>query len=173
MTVAAVDLDQHAGRTTGACFWLCLAAGLSSSRWVPDQALPAAISTLLDQTRALDLRSLDRARASVIKDSPLGSLAAALREFFCGGESAVLLRMDMLTRIYEAFACLEASGPRRTMATYKAWVERLSQNEYADELVIVPVAMELNIRTVCVHFHTAAGSTTMGCKHVPQHRCHG
>ena len=64
----------------------------------------------------------------------------------------MLLRRDMLTRIYEAFACLEASGPRRTMATYKAWVERLSQNEYADELVIVSVAMELNIRIVCVPF---------------------
>ena len=47
-------------------------------------------------------------------------------------QSAVLLRMDMLTRIYEAFACLEAGGPQRTIAMYKAWVQRLSQNEYAD-----------------------------------------
>ena len=152
MNVAVVDLGQHAGRTTGACCWLCLVAGLSSSRWVPDQTLPAAIPKLLDQTRALDLRSLDRARGSVIKDRPLGSLAAALREFFCGGESAVLLRMDMLTSIYEAFVCLEANGPRRTIATYKAWVEKLGQNEYADELVIVAVAMELKIRILCVPF---------------------
>ena len=56
----------------------------------------------------------------------------------------------MLLRIYEAFACLEASGPRRTIATYKALVERLSQREYADELVIVAVA--INIRIVCVPF---------------------
>ena len=114
--------------------------------------MPASIPSLLDQTRALDLRSLDRARSSVIKDSPLGCLAAALREFFCGGDSAVLLRMDMFTRIYEASACLEASGPRRTIATYKAWVERLSQREYADELVVVAVAMEFGIRIVCVPF---------------------
>ena len=152
LNVAVVDFGQHAGRTTGACFWLCLAAGLSSSRWVPDQALPDAIPTLLEQTRALDLQSLDRARSSVVKDSPLGLLAASLRQFFCAGESAVLLRRDMLIRIYEAFACLDASGPRRTVATYKAWVERLSQNEYADELVIVAVALELNIRIVCVPF---------------------
>ena len=64
----------------------------------------------------------------------------------------MLLRTDMLTRFYEAFACLEASGPRRTIATYKAWVEKLGQNEYADELVIVAVAMELKIRILCVPF---------------------
>ena len=119
---------------------------------MPDQALPAAISTLLDLTRALDLRSLDGARGSVIKDGPLGSLAAALRALFCGGESVALLRMDMLTVIYEAFACLEGNGPRRTIASYKAWVERLGKNEYADELVIVAVARELKIRIVCVPY---------------------
>ena len=63
-----------------------------------------------------------------------------------------MLRVDTLGRIYEAFACLEASGPRRTIATYKAWVERLGKNEYADELVMLAVAMELNIRIVCVPF---------------------
>jgi len=31
-------------------------------------------------------------------------------------------------------------------------VVRLGQNEYADELVIVAVALELNIRIVCVPF---------------------
>ena len=64
----------------------------------------------------------------------------------------MLLRMDMLTRIYEAFACLEATGPQQTIATYKAWVERLSQREYAGELVVVAVAMEFGIRIVCVLF---------------------
>ena len=62
----------------------------------------------------------------------------------------MLLRMDMLTRIYAAFACLEEGGPQRTIALCKAWVERLGQNEYADELVILAVAMELNVRIVCV-----------------------
>ena len=38
VNVAVVDFGQYAGRTTGACFWLCLAAGLSSSRWVPGTA---------------------------------------------------------------------------------------------------------------------------------------
>jgi hypothetical protein len=152
LNVAVVDLGQYAGLTTGACFWLCLAAGLASSSWVPDQTLPVAVPTLLDQARALDLRALDQKTGSIIKESALGSLAAALREYFCAGESPVLLRMDMLTRIYEAFACLEASGPQRTMAMYKAWLKRLGQNEYADELVILSVAMELRVRIVCVPF---------------------
>ena len=39
---------------------------------------------------------------------------------------------------------------RRTIATYKAWVERLGKNEYADEFVIVAVAMELKLRIGCV-----------------------
>ena len=114
--------------------------------------MPASISPLLDQTRASDLRSLDRASGSVIKDSPLGCLAAELRDYFCGGESAVLLRGDIYTKIYEAFACLEATGPRRTIVIYKAWVQRLSQREYADELVVVAVALELGVRIVCVPF---------------------
>ena len=60
--------------------------------------------------------------------------------------------MDMLTRIYEAFACLEARAHRRTIAMYKAWVDKLGRNEYADELVIVAVAMELHVRIVCVPY---------------------
>ena len=36
------------------------------------------------------------------------------------------------------------------IALYKAWVERLSQREFADELVIVAVARELNVRLICV-----------------------
>ena len=37
----AVHLGEHAASTTGACFWLCLAAGLSQCNWLLDtQALP-------------------------------------------------------------------------------------------------------------------------------------
>ena len=42
--------------------------------------------------------------------------------------------------------------PQRTIATYKAWVERLSQRKYAEELVVVAAAMEFGIRIVCVPF---------------------
>ena len=171
INVAVVDFGQHAGCTTGACFWLCLAAGLSSSRWMPNEALPAGISTLLDQTRAFDLRSLDRAPNPIIKDSPLGLLAVALRDFFCAGESAVLLRMDMLSKIYQAFACLEGTGPSRTMATYKAWVRNLSQNEYADELVIVAVALELGIQIVCVPFTPKQASHPWALSKYPNSNC--
>ena len=37
--VDVLDFGQHAGETTNACFWLCLAAGLASSRWLPADGL--------------------------------------------------------------------------------------------------------------------------------------
>ena len=49
-----VDLGQHACSTTGACFWLCLSAGLSVSDWhIHAQALPgiADCESLLAEIR--------------------------------------------------------------------------------------------------------------------------
>ena len=36
LRVRVVDLGQHAGPTTGACFWLCLAGALSTCGWELD-----------------------------------------------------------------------------------------------------------------------------------------
>jgi hypothetical protein len=154
LEVGVVDFGQHAGATTGACFWLCLAAGLASLDWSPDcvngQALPAVLATLLAETRAMDLRALDRAEPGLIKDTPLGKLAATLRHHFCAGPSPVLLRLGMMDRIFQAFAGLQEDGPTRTLQMYKRWVEKLATREFADELVVVAVAMELKIAIVCV-----------------------
>ena len=64
----------------------------------------------------MDLHALNLAAAALTKDSPLGLLAAALREHFCSGTSAVMLRVDMMDRIYQAFACLEDDGSAAGLA---------------------------------------------------------
>jgi hypothetical protein len=58
----------------------------------------------------------------------------------------------MMTRIYEAFACLEQDGAARTLSGYRHWVQSLATREYADELVLIAVALELKVRIVCVPF---------------------
>ena len=58
-------------------------------------------------------------------------------------------------RIYQAFAGLQEDGPERTLGMYKHWVGRLATKEFADELVLIAVAIELRIRIVCVPFTPA------------------
>jgi hypothetical protein len=151
-----VDFGLHAGDTTNACFWLCLAAGLAASNWFPDsvdgQALPIVVNTYLTETRAMDLHLLDKATAKLIKGTPLGMLASTLRQHFCDGASSVLMRSDMMARIYQAFAGLQEDGSDRTLPMYTRWVTRLASNEFADELVLVAVAIELKIRILCIPF---------------------
>ena len=59
LRVDVIDFSQYAGRTTNACFWLCLAAGLASSSWSSDSvvghALPANIVAKLTDARAMNL----------------------------------------------------------------------------------------------------------------------
>ena len=61
-------------------------------------------------------------------------------------------------RNYLAFAGLEEDGPTRTIGVYKTWVNRLATNEFADELVLVAVAIELNIRIVVAPCTPAAAT---------------
>ena len=58
----------------------------------------------------------------------------------------MLLRDDMKARIYSAFAALGPRGPKRSEQMYLSWVQKLATKEYADELVVVCVALELDIR---------------------------
>jgi len=147
-----LDLGQYAGRTTGACFWLCLAAGLAEcAPHVLAQALPG----ISDARQAVAHLGAQGVRACVGGDhrhTPLGVVAEALRTRFCGGDSAVLLRGDMKARIYYAFASLETRGPARTEQMYVRWVQKLATKEYADELVALCVALELGIRIAIIPY---------------------
>ncbi len=154
-----LDLGQYAGRTTGACFWLCLAAGLAErAPHVLVEALPGSP----EERRAVEQLCDVGARASAVGDhrrTPLGAVAEALRTRFCGSESAVLLRPDVKARIYNAFAGLDIRGPARTEQMYARWVEKLATREYADELVLLCVAMELGVRITVIPYTPPLANT--------------
>ena len=57
------------------------------------------------------------------------------------------MRPDTMGRIYQTFA-----GPARSLAEYKNWLANLATKAFADELVLVAVAMELKVRIVAVPF---------------------
>jgi hypothetical protein len=160
--VRAIDLGQYAGKTTAACFWLSLAAGLSRTDWhLYAQALPGLenVAELHREVHALPVEELDlRTFDGNIRDSPLGLLAERLRRYMCAGSSAVLLRRDMIDKLFPAFGAIDAHSHRRQLSHYKDWVAKLAMKEYADELVAVAVAFELRIRIVCVPF-TPRGTT--------------
>ena len=154
-----VDLGQHADSTTGACFWLCLAAGLSECDWhIDTQALPgiADCENLLAEVRLAAPHLLDNAPSRDIEHSAVGRLAYRLRQYMCAGAEPVLLRYTMMSKIYAAFASLGADTNVRNLDTYKNWVHKLATKEYADELVIIACALELHIHIVCIP-HTPSG----------------
>ena len=106
------------------------------------------------------------------KTSPLGLCAEALRSYFCVGSDAVLLKPHVRAKLYPAFAALGNNGPARTEAVYTQWVQKLATREYADELVLLAVALELPVRLVVIPYTpessdrpwviTAYGAPSMG-----------
>ena len=82
VNVAVWDFGQHAGRTSGACFWLCLAAGLAESKeGVLTQVLPGHHAACLSLAR---LRSKG-VRACALpspRRTDLGTRVEALRKYF-------------------------------------------------------------------------------------------
>ena len=94
-----------------------------------------------------------------VRRSALGLLAEALRQHLCFGPTAVLLRADIKEKIYLAFASLAVQGVQRQQRTeqhYERWVAKLAFKEYADELVVLAVALELAIRIVVVPYTPAS-----------------
>ena len=131
---------------------MCLAAGLTEcGPGAVAQALPGDCPAW---RAAAELRAqgVQRCVDDGVRFSPLGTVAEALRTRFCGGDAAVLLRADMKARIFQAFAGLEVGGVARTEAMYTRWVEKLATKEYADELVVMCVALELAIRITIIPY---------------------
>ncbi len=150
-----VDLGQHAASTTGACFWLCLAAGLSKSGWrIEAHALPGLADSveLLADVQAMPLVDLDGKPGRDIAQTPLGRFAFKLRQYMCAGPGSVLLRPDMKDKVYAAFAGIDPNDAARTLSMYKNWAQKLATKEYADELVLLACALELRVRIVCVPY---------------------
>ena len=91
------------------------------------------------------------------RHSPLGQFAVALREYFCHGGGAVLLREELKSRLYPAYAVLGFGGPKHMEELYAGWVQKLATSEYADELVVLAVTLELPVRIVVIP-HTPASA---------------
>ena len=69
------------------------------------------------------------------------------------------MRADVKNRIYAAFAFLESNGVQRTELLYERWVQKLATKEYADELVVLAVALELSIRIVIIPYTPESASS--------------
>ena len=63
---------------------------------------------------------------------------------------SVLLKPNIRAKVYPAFAALDNNGSARMDAMYKQWVGKLDTGEYADELVLLVVALELPVRLVVI-----------------------
>ena len=68
----------------------------------------------------------------------------------CGSERAVLPLRLLCARHAHVLCAHDVRRAARTEAMYKKWVQRLSSVEYADELVVLAVAVELRIRICCI-----------------------
>ena len=147
LVVEAKDFGMYAARTVNACFWLSLAAALTRSSWAISNRLRDALPGF-ESARNVSLP----AHTKDVRCSELASLAAQLRHHMCLGEEAAMLKPYIRDSIYQAFAALGDGGPPRTLQSYKAWVAKLASNEFADELVVLATAMELNVRIVCVPY---------------------
>ena len=162
MTV--VDLGQHARGTTGACFWLCLAAGLSRIGWnapAASDAFSDSEPALVHRVAAMSFEDLNvGCRSRALDKSPVGELAARLRQHFCVGPQAILLQPRVVQTVFPAFALIAARADRGGINDYKRWVGRLGCTEYADELIIHTAARGLGIKLRIVPYtpRTAAGT---------------
>ena len=141
----AKDFGMYAHGTVDACFWLSLAAALTRSSWAVtaqhQDSFPgfqfACDAGIPDDTKD-------------IRYSEVATFAVLLRHHMCFGDRAAMLKSYIRDSIYQAFAALGVGGPPRTLQCYKCWVAKLASNEFADELVVLATAMELNVRIVCV-----------------------
>ena len=151
--VKVLDFGMYAGETTNACFWLALAAGLAKSAWqINTQALPGLSDSVevLQRVRAMPLCHLHLSQG--VRLSPLGLLAEKLRRYMCAGSSAILLKPAVQARLFPAFAAIDSKSGPRELQHYKQWVARLADKEFADELVLLAVVLELGIRIVAIPY---------------------
>ena len=80
----------------------------------------------------------------------LGARTEGQRTYFCSGTAAALTRPDLMARLYPTFAALDVRCPSRDESVYRKWVHKLPSSEYADELVVLAVALELRICICCM-----------------------
>ena len=68
-----------------------------------------------------------------------------------------MLREDVKSILYPAYAVLGFGGPERFEELYTGRVQKLATSEYAEELVVLAVALDLPVRIVIIP-HTPASA---------------
>jgi hypothetical protein len=135
------DFGIRADLYVNACFWLSVVAGWS--RCPLQHYEDIALNELAADVHALRVQNLAALTSRHPKGmDALGKLAHRLRMLVCSEEG--FMRQSAQLRIWApAFAGLQAVGVHRRVASfddYKAWLLRVSDHEFADELVLAATA---------------------------------
>ena len=140
------------------CLWL---------QRCPDQPGDQQVDT---EERYLDLRQHGtlhcRATSTRFETARLQPSQCSFARTCAAVPNAILNRVDMRNKVYQAFAALAGDGRARTLHTYTQWVAKLAQNEFADELVVLATSLELRVRITCVPY-TPLGATPWAISQYP------
>ena len=83
-------------------------------------------------------------------DDAVGLLADRLRQHFCA-PGGIMYQPEMVQLLLPAFAALD---PRRgcaaTIGSFKQWLNRVATRDFADELVLLAIALHLRLWIVAL-----------------------
>ena len=151
---SVIDAGMIAATTTNACFWLSLVAAWSRLPRMPydDAELSALQDKLIElgEWRPQDFAEVNRRGGN----DDFGKVVEQLRVLVTGADG--YLRGETKMRTFGiAFAALQASAPATQGATtesYNRWLDKVSVNEFADELILAATAEYLKLCIVIVPY---------------------
>ena len=165
----AVDLGIRAGVHTNACFWLCLAAGLSRCE-LKDYG-SEELHRLHEQARSIPFTDLQRPRTTAV--DVVGVVADGLRQCFCG-LNGIMFRPDVMAVYAPIFAACNAAYSQwdrpASLEVYKEWITKVARVEFADELIVAAAAKFLNICITTVPRTPVGDSPWVIAQHPEQER---
>ena len=147
------DLGVRAGPRTNACLWLSVIDAWSR---VSDNAAHVAHDTVLaDVVNSLpEVAGMEHAQliwSGRRSDDAVGLLADRLRQHFCAPPRGVMYQPEMVQLLLPAFAALDTRrGSVATIASFKQWLNGIATREFADELVLLAIALHLRIWIVAL-----------------------
>jgi hypothetical protein len=151
--VRVFDFRIRADRYVNACFWLSIIAGWSRcplQRYEED-----ALNILAEDVHALRTQELMALSSRHPRGMDcIGMLAHRLRTLVCS-ERGYMRRSDQLRVWAPAFAGLQAvavSGSVASFGDYKRWLQRVSEHEFADELVLAATAQFIRVAVTTIPY---------------------
>ena len=149
---AVCDLGSRASNSRNACLWLSIAAGWSRCR--PVQYANVTLQGLQDRVRLLQCRTTTQwQEARQDCRDEIGCIAQALRTLVCGPSGFMRLPQQRL-RFLPFFAETQANFFQRceaaSLEAYDEWLNRVTDREPADELVLVAIGELLQVTVIAV-----------------------